>query len=669
MIYEPYAVPLIHTKLQRPLLPGDLVTRPQLISKLNRGLDRKLTLICAQAGAGKSTLLAQWLAAAQHSRRSAWLSLDEQDNDLVVFLAYLCEAIRTVFPGACDEALDLLRATETPPARAITAALVNEMNDLIQEGSPGLGSGSPSSGVILALDDYQSITKPEIHEMMSSLITYLPQGVHLALASRTDPPLKTWDLRARRQMTELRTADLRFTPQETHAFLQTVIGKNVSGETTSLLAEKCEGWIVGLRLAALSLDTLADDEAFVQGFKGTSNAGIAEYLAREVLAHQSAEIQDFVLRTSILERFCAPLCEALTKMLASKCQEIIERIAKANLFLMPLDEEGGWFRYHHLFRDLLQRDLRQRCSPAAISELHTWAGTWFAQNGSIDEALHHLMMANDVAAAAALVSRHRYALMNRTKWQRLDRYLHLFSPDVLDQYPDLLMLKTWLLHHRSQRTELPAALERLEAALSQASLEPENVNHLRGEISALRSVLLYHANDSESALAAAQLALEKSPRELWIVRILARLFLAGVLQMAGNSSQAYQAVYQALEEEETQSDAFKAVLVAAVCHIHWLDADLKGMAQAADRGIELSQQTHTPHFVNYSHLHRGEVCYQQNDLTAAELHFAAVQRQPYLSYGDCFVNAACGLALTHQVQGRTDETQMVLEAASAFFIE
>jgi LuxR family maltose regulon positive regulatory protein len=232
-----------------------------------------------------------------------------------------------------------------PPARAITALLANEMNSLVQTRGYSITDSAASNGLIVALDDYHHITAPAIHETVSNLITYLPQGMHLALASRTDPPLKLGQLRARREMTELRTADLRFTSEEAHIFLQTSVGKEIGNEATDLMAEKCEGWIVGLRLAALSMRTLSDDDAFVRGFKGTSSARIVDYLASEVLARQSSEVQDFVLRTSILDRFSAPICGVLTETPAAKCREIIARIAEANLFLVPLDEEGGCYRY------------------------------------------------------------------------------------------------------------------------------------------------------------------------------------------------------------------------------------------------------------------------------------------------------------------------------------
>jgi LuxR family maltose regulon positive regulatory protein len=670
MTIETSALTLIRTKLQRPQLPGDLVPRRQLVDRLCAGSSRKLTLISAMAGTGKTTLLAQWLD--ECPQPSIWLSLDEHDNDPVVFLHYLIAAVRTVFPYACGKTFGLLSAPKLPPVRTITAALLNELDDLdavpSQQDPAAKGSCSVAS-LVLALDDYHHINEPAIHEILSGLIEHLPQDVHLALATRTDPPLPLAGWRARREMTEIRSVDLRFTLEEAHAFLEATTGRELSPETVRLLEDRTEGWVVGLRLAALSMRTQPDQEAFVQGFKATSSDLIAEYLLNEVLARQLPEIQDCMLRTSILDRFCAPLFEALTEVPAVQAREVIEWIAKSNLFLVLIDKQDRWYRYHHLFRDFLRQELSQQTSAAGILELHTRAGAWFAQQGLIDEALHHFLAADDTAAAADLVVQHRYALMNRVQWPRLDRYLQQFSPDVLEQYPDLLMLKRWLLYQRGRYVELPAALDRLEAALAGEFLSPEEVNHLQGEIGALRSNLYYLALDPEHALAAAQQALETTPSELWSVRILARLLLAGVLQMRGDTNQAYATIYSGLEEEETQSNAFKATLVMTACFAHWLDADLKGMAQAASQCIALSQRSDIPHIQNYGHYHLARVCYQRNDLAAAEEHFTTAVQEPYLNYGHCYAHSACGLALVHQVQGRSDKAQAVIESALAFMLQ
>ncbi len=397
------------------------------------------------------------------------------------------------------------------------------------------------------------------------------------------------------------------------------------------------------------------------------------------------------MRTSILDRFCAPLCEAildegprtkdegkatagtenssLVDRHSSRSEGILASLERANLFVVPLDHHGEWYRYHHLFKELLTYKLRAETTEAQRTALHARAGTWMSENGFVEEGLHHFLAANKTAAAVYLVARRRYTLMNQAQWQRLQQWMDRFSPDITAQFPDLLMLKAWLLYHNGQWAELPAILGRIEAALAQTSLAPEAVDHLQGEISALRSLLYYHGVDPKSTLDHAQQALEKTPPELWIVRILARLYLAGALQMMGDLNGAYAAMYSGFEKEEAQSNRFKATLLMTTCNIYWLAADLGGIAQAADRCITLSQHPYSPEFLGYGHYHLGRVCYHQNDLTEAEEHFAAVVGQPYLNYGVCYLYSACGLALTHQVQGRPDEARAVAESAVAFMLE
>lgn len=659
------AAPLIRSKLQRPRLPKDLIRRRRLLDALHAGLDCKLTLISGMAGAGKTTLLAQWLE--ECPQPSAWLSLDEHDNDRIVFLSYLCGAIRTVFPSACDDALALLNAAQTPPARVITTLLVNELEELLTAASKE--SGHPASGLVLALDDYHLITEPAIHEIVSALIEYAPQGIHLALATRTDPGLPLAGLRARGDMSEIRSADLRFTLEEAQAFLDGTAGSGLNPAMTRLLEDKTEGWITGLKLASLSMRTRSDDKTFLQRFKGTSSDLIKEYLIREVLDQQSPEIQGFVLRTSLVDRFCAPLCETLTGVSAPRSQEIIDGIAQANLFLVPLDEEGGWYRFHHLFRDILQHELRLHTSAADISGLHTRAGAWLAQNGNSDEALHHFLVAGDTVSAVSLVARQRYALMNGAQWARLDQFLNEFSPDVVDHDPELLTLKAWLLYQRGRFGELPSAVQKIEAALAQSVLAPETVAALQGEISAVRSVISCFAVDVEETLAYGQQALAKTPHELWIVRVAARLYMAGGLLMMNHVNSAYETVYAGFEEEGDGSNAFKATLLTTACNIHWMAADLLGLARAAEQVLALSRDPHSPQFLAWGHYHLGQARYHQDDLAAAEAHFTAVVRQPYLSYGICYVHSACGLALTHQVQGRSEQAREVIETAVAFTLE
>jgi LuxR family maltose regulon positive regulatory protein len=658
-------LPLIRTKLHRPRLSGDLISRLRLLDRLNAGLDRKLTLISSMAGTGKTTLLVQWLEGCPQP--SAWLSLDEHDNDLIVFWSYVCGAIRMAYPSACQNTLGLLSAPETPSARVIATSILNELDEVA---APSPRESELSKlGLILAVDDYQYITDPVINDTVSTVIQHLPQGIHLALATRTDPLLPLARLRARREMTEVRSADLRFNLEEAHAFLERSTGKQMSPNTVELLETKTEGWVVGLRLAGLSMQKVRDEEAFVRRFEGASSAMIVEYLVSEVLAQQSSEIQDFALRTSVLDRFCAPLCEALTETSASMCQEIIEGMLRANLFLKSLDEEGKWYRYHHLFRDLLRHRLRQQRTADDVDRLYASAGAWFAQNGLVDEALHHFLAGRDAESAVALVARLRYDLLNQAQWARLDRYLHEFSPEVVDRSPELLMLETWLLYHRGRYGELPTAVRRVEAALTDTNLAPRPSVSLEGEISAVHSYVSYFALDTASTIAHARESLEKVPLELWIVRVLARLCLGAALQMKGDYGAALAALYSGFEEDETRDSRLKATLLMTLCNIYYLAGDLQSMEQAAEQCIRLSKDPYSPQIQGYGHYHLGRARYHQNDLAAAEEHFAIVVERPYQNYGICYVYSACGLALACQAQGQADAAQEVAASAAAFMLE
>ena len=394
-----------------------------------------------------------------------------------------------------------------------------------------------------------------------------------------------------------------------------------------------------------------------------------------VLAQQPAEVQAFALSTSILDRFCAPLFEAVTGLPAGRNREILESIAQANPFVAPLDGAEGWYRYHSLFRDLLRHELGQQRSPAEVAGLHARAGAWFAARGEVDQALDHLLAAGDAPAAIALVARQRTDLLNRAQWTRLQQYLDRFSPQAVERSPQLLALRMWLLYHRSMFAQLPAALQAVEAALARTACPPADIvgpqesEPLLGEVSAVRAIGSYRAADAERTLAHARDALAKVPRELWSVRLMVRVYLAGARLLEGDVQGAYEAVYAGFRNEGDGSNSFKATLLTTACNVHWLTADLPGLARAAEQVLALSQDPHSPEFCAWGHYHLGRACYQRGDLVAAEEHFAAVAGQPYLSYGQCYVDSACGLAQARQALGRPEEARAAIEAAVALLLE
>src|SRR5918992_647430 len=339
------ADPLVSTKVRPSQARPKLVARPRLVESLTRGRGRRLTLPSAPAGFGKTTLLNEWAKSrADGQRYVAWLSLDEADNDPVRFLAYLVAALRrTVEEGFGEGILAALRSPQPPRLEALSAALLNEMAALPGE-------------LDLVLDDYHLIDSEAVHGIVSFMLERLPENVHLVVSCRVQPPLPLARLRARGQMTKLGAAELSFTREEAAAFLKEVMGLDLSAEDVAKLEERTEGWVAGLQLAALSMREREDVSGFVESFSG-SHRDVLDFLAEEVLERQPAHVREFLLKTSILDALTGPLCDALTGR--SDSQVMLERLERENLFVVALDDERRWYRYHHLFADFLRRRLRR----------------------------------------------------------------------------------------------------------------------------------------------------------------------------------------------------------------------------------------------------------------------------------------------------------------------
>ena len=654
---------LIQTKLNRPSLPADMVHRPRLTQWLKRHQRRPLTLISAPAGYGKSTLISCWVSSA--GCPTAWVSLDEHDNQLGNFLGYFLAAIQTIFPNALPETHSFLTSTPQPSISAIAHTLINELNQIGED-------------FIVVIDDYHLIESQAIHNLLSELLTYPPDGLHLVLGTRMDPPLPLITFRAKNQMTEIRIQDLRFTQDETQQLFQEMIGTSVDPRDIDKMNAQAEGWVTGLRLAALALRHRIGANA-IQGELSVQNRYVSEYLFNEILERQAAALSNCLLKTSILDRFCADLCERICFSENKRAdhesgpsdfsgERFVEWVQASNLFVIPLDDQRAWFRYHHLFQDFLQQQLAQRFDPDEIRKFHTIAGRWFAEDGWIEEALNHFLAADDTTAPIELIAQHRYRMMNETQWPRLERWLSSFPSEIIETSPELWMLKTWLIYQRGHYAELPTALQYLDALLA-AETDPGIAQRLVGEISALRGLIAYFAGDGKGAISHSQQALELSHPELWIVRVLARMYLGAGLLQQGDANAGYQAFYSGLEAEKEQSKSFKGVVLMGAGYFHWMTADLQGMEQAAQQSIALCKASEYRQILGHSRYHLGCVHYQQNDLSAAEALFTWVVERPYQNYGDCYVNSSCGLAMTYQVQGKAAEARQVVETAIAFLLE
>ncbi len=386
------SISILATKLYIPPPQPKVVFRLRLIERLNEGLHRKVTLVSAPAGFGKTTLVSEWVAGCE--RPIAWLSLDEGDNAHPRFLTYLVAALQTIAPNIGEEVLAVLQSPLPPPIESTLTTLLNEIATI-------------PDNFLLVLDDYHVIDDQSVDNALTFLLKHLPPQMHLVITTREDPNLPLARLRAKSQLTELRVTELRFTPSEAAEFLNQVMGLNLSAENIGALETRTEGWIAGLQLAAISMQGHQDVTRFIQSFTGTHHF-VLDYLIEEVLQQQSESIQTFLLHTSILDRLCGSLCDAVLLDPSASGQETLEYIERANLFLVPLDNERRWYRYHHLFADLLRQRLLQstassRAGEEGVAEFHKRASVWYADNGFPADAIHHAFAAKDFVHAASLV--------------------------------------------------------------------------------------------------------------------------------------------------------------------------------------------------------------------------------------------------------------------------
>ena len=458
---------ILATKLYLPRLRPNVVRRPRLLERLNAGLHRKLTLIAAPAGFGKTTLVSEWITFIE--RPTAWLSLDEGENDPAQFLAYLVTALQTIAPTLGEGVLGVLQSSQPPPSEAILTALLNEITTLPDQ-------------FVLVLDDYHVIDAKAVDLALTFLIEHLPPQMHLVIATREDPQLPLARLRARSELTELRAADLRFTPSEAAEFLNSVMGLNLSPGDITVLEDRTEGWIAGLQLAALSMQGREDIPEFIRAFTG-DHRYILDYLVEEVLTRQSEPVRNFLLQTAILDRLSGSLCDAVTGQ--EKGNARLEALEHGNFFVVALDDTRHWYRYHHLFADVLSAHLLAE-QPDQVATLHRHASEWYEQHGSASDAIRHALAATDFARAADLVELGVVAMLRSRQEAILLDWLKVLPDEVLRCRPVLSVAYAHVLLSNGEREGIEERLRDAErwldtmAEMRWATRRPSGYDGRRG---------------------------------------------------------------------------------------------------------------------------------------------------------------------------------------------
>lgn len=464
-------VSLLATKFHFPIARQRLVPRPRLIEKLNQGLQGPLTLISGSAGSGKTTLLGEWYADARRGIPAAWLSLDESDNDVQIFLAYLAAALDGLQPGLKETTISILESTTQSETTAILITVINSLSTF-------------TNNFVVVLDDYHVITNPDIHAAVSFLVENSPKQMHLVILTRVDPPLPLARLRSRGCLVELRDKELHFTLNEAAVFLKELMQLPLSDEHVAALETRTEGWVAGLQMAALSMRDRRDLAGFVSAFTG-SHRFILDYLAEEVLNRQTQDIRDFLLTTSILDRLTADLCNTLTRR--PDCQQLLEQLESANLFIISLDDHRMWYRYHHLFADLL-RNFLNHASPGRSDELHRCASRWYEKHNYLESALVHAAAIPDYRLVEEILCKHALSMIDHGYTRLVYHWLEFLPQETLEDDPVLGLCMSICTHHIPPRDLANSEewLQKAENALAKTSVAPEAVETLREKIAANR---------------------------------------------------------------------------------------------------------------------------------------------------------------------------------------
>ncbi|MHB1317509.1 MAG: LuxR C-terminal-related transcriptional regulator [Anaerolineae bacterium] len=501
-----YGLPpdMLATKLTPRPARTNLVPRPRVDRLLDQALSASLTLVSAQAGFGKTTLLAAWVA--QRPRPACWLSLDAMDNDPARFLTYVIASLQRAAPGLGAAWLAPLRSPQPPAPLAVMTALVNEIARLpdtpVSERTASERTASEPQ--VLVLDDYHLITSTPVHGAVAFLLDNLPPNLHLVISTRSDPPIPIARLRSRGQVAEIRTDELRFTPDEAAAFLSQTMGLALSPEQVAALDERTEGWIAGLQMAALSMRDRADLDGFIRAFAGTHRY-IMDFVLEEVLTREPEEVQAFLPQTSVLARLCGPLCDAVTG--TSGGQAMLERLERRNLFLVPLDDDRRWYRYHHLFADLLQARL-YHAGPGPVSPLLARAAAWCEQAGQVNEAVAYALRSEDEALAAGLIARHANPAMARGAIDTVWSWLTALPERTVRESAALGVVYCWVLWLRGRVEAIAPPLADAESALARETearaIPAVEEAALLSQIATLRSFVARYDGQYAEAIARAE---------------------------------------------------------------------------------------------------------------------------------------------------------------------
>lgn len=604
---------LLQTKLNRPGVTRNLVARPRLTKLLDSGMEGPLTLVVAPAGFGKTTLVSSWLQERNNTRGApipaAWLSLDEGDRERDLLPRYFIGALRTIFPDACPETLNLLNTRDEAPVGLLSDMLINELELL-------------PSRFIIVLDDFYTLHDQSVLEFLNEFAQHWPRHMHMVILSRHNPPLPLASLRAKGLLTEIRARELRFSPDETSQYFNHVFADTPDESALSLLQQQLEGWIAGLKMITLSMGDRYAPRALISALR-EGDLYITDYLLDEVIHAQPPPIQRFLLTTSIADRFCAPLCEALMDGSDVECdvRACLDYIDATELFVTPLDTHRQWYRFHRMFRDLLRHRLWIAMGTEQIKVLHGRAADWYAAQGMPEQAIHHALEGGDLERAARFMTQGLCDALNSEDWPTLERRLHLMPESFIQTSPDLLIIRAWIHGIKYEYDKLSPLIARIEASLDANDRSPRMLS-MRGQIAVLKGHYHYYFNQYEQAVNECRKGLALMPEEWRYARGIAGLYLGLSLYSTGRTDDAETYLieqYRSFSRAKVDSTGLRFLMGQAIKSVYAGAYEIT--ARTAQALLRQGTQARLPLFQGWGHYFLGLVDYEWNALETAGRHF------------------------------------------------
>ena len=644
-------VSILNTKLQKPNLPDDFIFRPYLIEFLNKDIKRPLTLVSAGAGFGKSTLVSNWLD--NLSYKNCWFSIDEQDNDIRNFLSYFIASIQNVIPNFGRNILRTIFSPNISSLNILTNNLINDLSDLQED-------------VFLVLDDFQNINNLEITNIISNILKYPPEKFHLIIISRVDPPLPLHKLRAANKMKDIRSAHLRLTNEEVKIFLQNNPDINKDGNIITLLNDKFEGWIAGIRLLKIHLSftdyNIGKFENFIQ------NTNLSEtYFVEELIKRVNDDTLSFLLQTSVLRKFTTSLTDFVlsTRNKSFSSKNIVKELLTKNLFLINLDNKNRWFRYHHLFRDVLQKELKKTYTEQDISKIHKKAANWFLENSFYEEAFYHIIQLNDVNETANFIRTNLYMPLNVNKWFVLEKWLKHIPDSIINECPVLLTAQMWIMHHKGVYWIIPELINKIEEIKNNNIESYDSIKH---QLVFFKATINFWNGNIKKSIEQFDYVKKKSAFDKLGALSLSSIYYAIASQILGDGTIIYKKIQFEISRNNLPPD-YKIILLGALVYIKFLEGDLYTAERIAKRIAELSLSLNNEFYSAWYEFFMGYITFQQYRTEEAVSHFKNALKLVYLLNTHVPIDAFAGALLTLKQTNRNKEFEQIYKELTSFVYE